>query len=75
LDRRGPGLVDDLIRSLALPARRRTARDLLVEIVVETPTELSDEEQDLLRQMAEIRGLEVAPPDEGFFSKIKSAFR
>ena len=49
--------------------------DLLVEIVVETPTELSDEEQDLLRQLAEIRGLEVAPPDEGFFSKIKSAFR
>ncbi len=49
--------------------------DLLVEIVVDTPIDLADEEQELLRQMAEIRGLEVAPPDEGFFSKIKSAFR
>ncbi len=32
LDRRGLGLVGDLLRSLAQPARRRTARDLLVEL-------------------------------------------
>ena len=49
--------------------------DLLVQVVVETPTELSSEEEELLRRLAELRGEDVAPPDEGFFSKIRSAFK
>ena len=49
--------------------------DLLVRVVVDTPTKLSDEEEDLLRQLAALRGEEVAPAEEGFFSKIRSAFR
>ena len=32
LDRRGPGLVDDLVAALSEPSRRRTARELLVEL-------------------------------------------
>ncbi len=49
--------------------------DLMVEIVVDTPTDLNEEEEQHLRDLAALQGLEVAPADEGFFSRIKSAFR
>ena len=49
--------------------------DLLVEIDVDVPQDLTEAEQDLLTQFAELRGEEVAPPPEGgFFSKIRSTF-
>ncbi len=49
--------------------------DLLVQLVIDTPTELSSSEEELLRQLADLRAEEVAPPDHGFFAKIRSAFR
>lgn len=49
--------------------------DLLVPVVVDTPTKLSDEEAELLRHFAALRGEAVAPADEGFFSRIRSAFK
>lgn len=49
--------------------------DLIVVVDVETPTKLDEEEAELLRQFAEMRGEDVAPADEGFFSKVKSAFQ
>jgi len=49
--------------------------DLIVELVVTTPTELSDEQEDLLRQFAELRDEAISPPDEGFLTKVKSAFK
>lgn len=49
--------------------------DLLVQIVVDTPTELSDEEAELLAQLAELRGEEIDPPEQGFMSKLRSAFK
>jgi molecular chaperone DnaJ len=49
--------------------------DVLVRVSVDTPTEISREEEQLLRQVAELRGESVAPPDTGFFSRIKSAFK
>lgn len=49
--------------------------DLLIEVVVDTPTELSEQEDALLRQLAELRGDEVAVAEEGFFSRIRSAFK
>lgn len=49
--------------------------DLLVRVVVETPTQLGGDEEELLRKLAGLRGEEVAPPEEGFFSKIRSAFK
>ncbi len=48
---------------------------LLVQVVVDTPTDVSPEEEALLRQLAEIRGDEVAPEEEGFFSRVRSAFK
>jgi molecular chaperone DnaJ len=49
--------------------------DLLVRVTVDTPTDVSREEEQLLRQIAELRGETVAPPDTGFLSRIKSAFK
>jgi molecular chaperone DnaJ len=48
--------------------------DLLVEAVVETPTELSSEEEELWRRLAELRGDEVAPAAGGLLGRIRSAF-
>lgn len=48
--------------------------NLRVRIAVDIPTSLTDTEEELLRRFASERGDEVAPPDKGFFSKIKSAF-
>jgi molecular chaperone DnaJ len=49
--------------------------DLLVQVVVDTPDELTPEEDELLRRLALLRGEAVAPPDTGFFAKIRSAFK
>jgi molecular chaperone DnaJ len=49
--------------------------DLVVEAVVDTPVGLDDPQDGLLRQLAELRGEEIAPPDTGFFARIRSAFK
>jgi molecular chaperone DnaJ len=48
--------------------------NLRVRIAVDIPTSLTETEEELLRRFASERGDDVAPPDKGFFSKIKSAF-
>jgi molecular chaperone DnaJ len=65
-----------VLRGRGVPAGNGRARgDLRVEVVVETPTDLSKEQQELLRRFAELRGEEVAPADSGFLSRIRSAFK
>jgi molecular chaperone DnaJ len=49
--------------------------DVLVEIVVDTPADLPREQEELVRQLAELRGDDVAPADSGFLSRIRSAFK
>jgi len=49
--------------------------DLVVRVVVDTPTSLSAEESELVRALAKLRGDDVAPDEKGFFSKIRSAFK
>ncbi len=49
--------------------------DLLVQVVVDTPTDLSDEQEQHLRAFAESRGEEIVAVDSGLLSKIRSAFR
>jgi molecular chaperone DnaJ len=49
--------------------------DLVVRMRVETPTELSPEQEELLRQLAEQRGEAVAAGSTGLLSKIRSAFK
>ncbi len=53
----------------------RARGDLLVEVVVDTPSSIGREEEDLLRQLAALRGEEVAPVDNGLLSRIRSAFK
>ena len=64
------------LRGRGVPHLERRARgDLIVRVVVQVPTDLVDGEEALLRQLATLRGDDVAPEDSGFFSKIRSAFR
>src|SRR5437764_5890038 len=53
----------------------RGPADLLVRVMIDTPTHLSAEQEELLRRFAAARGDEVAPADTRFFSKIRSAFK
>jgi molecular chaperone DnaJ len=49
--------------------------DLHVRVVVDTPDDLDDEQEELLRQLAERRGEPVAPPEHGLLSRLKGAFK
>ncbi|MBA3287141.1 MAG: molecular chaperone DnaJ [Acidimicrobiia bacterium] len=63
------------LRGRGVPRLQGRGRgDLRARLVVEVPTRLGDEEATLLRQLAELRGESVHPPDKGLFSRIKSAF-
>jgi molecular chaperone DnaJ len=67
------------IRSLGVPHLRGRGRgDLLVHVLVATPTDLTPEQDELLRQYAALRGEDVAAPGatggEGVFSRLRSAF-
>jgi molecular chaperone DnaJ len=53
----------------------RARGDLVVQVVVDTPTGLDAEQEELLRRLAELRGEPVAPPEEGILSRIRSAFK
>lgn len=48
--------------------------DLLVKIFVETPTKLTDEQKQLLKQFGELEGPSNQPKQKGFLDKIKSLF-
>jgi molecular chaperone DnaJ len=58
---------------LGVPKLRARGRgDLLVHVVVDTPTKLSKDEEGLVRQFAELRGEAVLPPEQGLFSRLRS---
>jgi molecular chaperone DnaJ len=64
------------LKGRGVPSLRGRGRgDLLVRLEVEIPKRLRPEEEELLRQLAEIRGDDVAPPDRGFFERVRSAFQ
>lgn len=63
-------------RDLGVPQVRGRGRgDLLVEVVVETPTDINDEQEELLRRLAALRGEQVAEPEKGLLARIRSAIR
>jgi molecular chaperone DnaJ len=49
----------------------RQKGDLLVQLVVETPTNLTPEQEDLFRRLAELEGFTPPPPPRGIFGKLK----
>jgi molecular chaperone DnaJ len=63
------------LRGRGVPhVRGRGRGDLLVHMVVDTPTDLDPDDEEALRAIAERRGEAVAPAETGFLSRIKSAF-
>jgi len=63
------------LRAKGVPhVRGRGRGDLLVHVAVQTPTGLTKGQEELLRSLAAERGEEVAPPDEGLISRLRSAF-
>ncbi len=53
--------------------------DLIIHVTVETPSKLDAEQEELLRQLAKLRGEEAppgkfAPGQQGFFSRLRDAF-
>jgi molecular chaperone DnaJ len=63
------------LRGRGVPhVRGRGRGDLLVQVVVDTPTRLTKAEEELLRRLAASRGEEVGPPDEGLMARLRSAF-
>jgi molecular chaperone DnaJ len=49
--------------------------DVLVHVVVDVPDDLDDAQEALLRQLAELRGEPVSPPEHGLMSRIRGAFK
>ncbi len=64
------------LRGRGVPhVRGRGRGDLLIRLVVDVPDDLSDEQEDLVRRLAELRGEQVAARSEGLFGRIRTAFR
>jgi molecular chaperone DnaJ len=64
------------LRGKGVPHLQSRGRgDLIVTVVVETPTELTKTQEDLLRSLAAERGESVAEPDAGLRSRIRGAFK
>lgn len=63
------------LRGRGIPhVRGRGRGDLRVRVLIDVPDDLDDEQEELLRRFAELRGIDVAEPGQGLFSRIKSAF-
>jgi molecular chaperone DnaJ len=68
------------LRARGVPHLRGVGRgDLLVHVVVETPTKLDDEQERLVRELARLRGEEAAQAQfgeaqQGLFSRLRDAW-
>lgn len=65
------------LRGKGIPYLRRNGRgDQLVTVYVKTPTNLTEEQKDLLRKLGKTLGKEPIPHDEkGFFDRLKDVFK
>jgi molecular chaperone DnaJ len=60
------------LRGLGLPDVRTGGRgDLVVQVFVETPKDLTDRQEDLLRELAEIEKVNVSERRRSFLEKVK----
>ncbi|HWZ11759.1 MAG TPA: molecular chaperone DnaJ [Acidobacteriaceae bacterium] len=63
------------IRNKGVPFLNERGRgDLIVEVAVHTPTKLSKEQRELMRQLSETLAVENAPASHSFFEKMKDIF-
>jgi molecular chaperone DnaJ len=56
------------------PRHRSSMGDLLVQVNIEVPRQLSPREEELLRQLAEVEQTHVSPHRKSFFEKLKEYF-
>lgn len=64
------------LRGRGVPVLQGRGRgDLIVTVVVDTPSDLTKEQDELLRRLAELRGEPVAAPEPGLMSKLRGAFK
>ncbi len=63
------------IKGRGMPDLSGRARgDELVEVVVETPRHLTERQEELLREFAEIEHEQVSPRRKSFFTKLRDYF-
>ena len=63
-------------RNRGVPVVNRSGRgDLLLHVVIDMPDDLDEEQEALVRQLAELRGEPVAEAAKGLFSKLRGAFK
>ncbi|MFC1718923.1 molecular chaperone DnaJ [Candidatus Poribacteria bacterium] len=63
------------LRGMGVPhLRGRGTGDQFVRVIVEVPTNLTSEQEKLIRELAEARDEEVDAPEKGFLGKVKDAF-
>lgn len=70
---------EQVLRGLGVPGLRGGRGDLIVGVQVETPSKLDAAQEDLLRQLATMRGEESAEGQlkatgQGFFGRLRDAF-
>ena len=71
---------DQVLRGLGVPGLRGAGRgDLVVTVVVDTPTRLDPRQEELLRELASIRGEEapsgnLRPAHKSVFNRLRDAF-
>jgi molecular chaperone DnaJ len=62
-------------RGSGMPVLQGRGRgDLVIEIMVETPTKLSPRQKEILRELQETETGDETPQSKGFFDRIKEAF-
>ena len=63
------------IRGQGLPdVRTGRTGDEMVHVVVETPTNLNERQEELLREFAQTENTRVSPKSQGFFERLKKHF-
>ena len=70
---------EQLLRGRGVPGLRGGRGDLIVSVLVETPTRLDPRQEELLRELAAIRGEEqpsgqVRPSSKSVFGRLRDAF-
>ena len=71
---------EQVIRGFGVPGLRGGRGDLVVSVVVDTPTRLDPRQEELLRELAAIRGEEtpdgqVEAPHKSMFGRLRDAFQ
>src|SRR5690606_11308827 len=70
---------EQVIRGFGAPGLRGGRGDLIVSIMVDTPTRLDSRQEELLRELAALRGEEtpdgqVGAPQKSMFGRLRDAF-